>query len=128
MMKKENVYNMRARISIDIECKVSDAREKMREEGLRKIVVTKQGSPVFIMLEWKVLKEDGNKLIGDIIESLDEAIKIPIDEDINNIRRDLQREPALVVMDYNDQMVGVVTANDLYKSMSKMKFARQWKR
>ncbi len=115
-------------ISVDIDSSVSEARKKMKDNDLKKIVVTKQGKPEYIMLEWKVFKEDGNKKINKIIESLNIVNTILMDEDIDNIRRDLQREPALVVMDYNKQMVGVVTATDLYKSMSKTKYTKAWKR
>jgi len=115
-------------ISVDIDSLVSEARKKMSDNDLKKIVVTKQGKPEYILLEWKVFKEDGNKKINEIIESLNIVNMILLDEDIDDIRRDLQREPALVVMDYNKQMVGVVTATDLYKSMSKTKYTKTAKR
>lgn len=115
-------------ISVDVDSSVSEARKKMSDNDLKKIVVTRQGKPEYIMLEWKVFKEAGNKKINEIIESLNRVNTILLDEDIDNIRRDLQREPALVVMGYNKQMVGVVTATDLYKSMSKNKYTKTWKR
>ena len=114
-------------VEIDEESFIHEAKELMTNHDLRKVIVTRNGKPAYVLEEWKTWGKDGNQKIKTIAGKLEPVFMIQSGTSLENVRQQLEEKPAIVVMDKErGKMVGVLTATDLMKLIEQQVQRRPW--
>ena len=91
---------------------VKNAVKKMDDHKLHKIIVMKNNKPKFIIKKWDILGVDGDVVITEIEDKLEQVQVIASGTVLTRVYNNLENKSALVIS-RNDEMVGVITSSDL---------------
>lgn len=107
-------------VTIDVNSKISDAIDKMKKNGIGKIVVTIDDRPSYLLEEWRVFTIDPNKTIKEVLDKFEPITTILSETPIDEAKRLLSDRPAIVVLSReNNKMLGIVTLEDFIGYLKK---------
>lgn len=113
-MKKETVdeYMQTNVVTIDINETVKNAKKKMDDYKLHKLIALQNSVPKFILKKWDLIGLDDDVVIKDIKEQLELAYVITSGTILSNVYENLEERSALIIKK-DDKMIGVITSSDL---------------
>ena len=111
---------------------LKEAEDMIQAWQVRKLVVTRQEKPIFILVESNIWGKDRIKSIKESFkeEELKKVVTVPTGTIIDDeVRQKLAENPAIVIMDrQNKDIEGVVTATDLRHLVDRRLQKAQWQR
>lgn len=94
---------------------VKKAYDIMKDKGTKKILVKdKNQKPIGVLEAWKITSKDYDKKVNQI--TLGKIELMPQDVDIGAVEKALTFVSAVYIIDQTSNIIGVVTAYDMYKS------------
>jgi len=105
---------------IDEQRTVKDAMDIISEESPF-LVVTRNGTPKYILEDWKIWGENETKKIEEIEGKLEEVFTVPAGTLLSYVRRELEERTAIVIREPDSpRIIGTLSAKDLHGQTKKM--------
>ena len=106
----------RAQSRIDGNSTVKQALDLMKTLNTRILVITQNEIPIHIVEDWKIWDQKMNMKLIQLDHSLFEpAYKVRSSTPLDSVMQQLGEKVAIIIVDNEDRMIGILTASDLWK-------------